>query len=346
MLSAHMVRLIHEVAYLRLQLGKVEAMGYAGTSGLDGDQSVAGALQEFLMLAEELVSSTYSLAWVMDTDANRLKPLAALPDLRAFEGESVVPGDGILGQAAARMRPVLVADAAHHAHRGARDIAAGAWLLYPLVVHERLLGVGQWVRPSTRPFAADDVTRLGALARQAAVTLDNYHVRQRMNRLAATDGLTNLWNHRRMHEMLREEMRRAARYHRPLSVLMLDVDNFKAFNGTYGHPQGDRLLRTMASVLLANTRSVDHVGRYGGEEFLTVLPETAKEHACQLAERMRSAIEREAVVTGDDGVVRCTVSIGVASYPEDALNPSQLVQRADEALYMAKRAGKNRVLWA
>ena len=167
-----------------------------------------------------------------------------------------------------------------------------------------------------------------------------------MNHLAATDGLTNLWNHRKMHELLRVEMKRSTRYHRAMSVLMLDVDSFKTFNDTYGHPQGDQLLRNIAAILRAGVRNVDFVGRYGGEEFLVLLPETTKDDACRMAERIRSDVEAQAVLDIDGKTVCRTVSVGVASYPEDALNPADLVQKADEALYRAKRSGKNCVIWA
>ncbi len=206
--------------------------------------------------------------------------------------------------------------------------------------------MAQWIRPARSPFTRDDVARLASLVPQAAVALENVRIREKMHSLAATDGLTGLWNHRKTHELLAREMRRASRYHRALSVLMLDVDGFKTFNDTYGHPQGDQLLRCIASILQANVRSVDHVGRYGGEEFMVILPETYKDNACRLAERIRSAVEEQAFVVVAGQVIRRTISVGVASYPEDALNPSELVQRADEALYRAKRAGKNCVLWA
>jgi diguanylate cyclase (GGDEF)-like protein len=146
--------------------------------------------------------------------------------------------------------------------------------------------------------------------------------------------------------VLRAEMSRATRYGRPLSVMMIDVDGFKGFNDTYGHPQGDVLLRLMATLLRTNTRSVDHVGRYGGEEFLVILPETTSEDAYYLAERMRHVIETAGFPTGRDESVVMTVSVGVASFPEDAANAGDLVQRADEAMYQAKRSGKNRVLTA
>jgi diguanylate cyclase (GGDEF)-like protein len=127
---------------------------------------------------------------------------------------------------------------------------------------------------------------------------------------------------------------------------MLDVDDFKWFNDTYGHPLGDRLLRSLATVLAASVRMVDSVGRCGGEEFLIILPETTKDDACRLAERIRVAVDSQASVEVAGQAVNRTVSVGVAAYPEDALNGADLVGRADEALYCAKRAGKNRVVWA
>ena len=155
-----------------------------------------------------------------------------------------------------------------------------------------------------------------------------------------------MWNHRRLHELLREEIRRAARYNRALSVLMMDVDSFKTFNDTYGHPQGDQLLRDRGGHSQSGARTVDHVGRYGGEEFLMILPETGKEDACRMAERIRSEIEAHACVVIEDQAIHRTMSLGVASYPEDANNADELMQRADEALYHAKRSGKNRVYLA
>ena len=192
-------------------------------------------------------------------------------------------------------------------------------------------------------FLPKDVARLDALIPQTAIALEGVYIRARMQDAAATDGLTELWNHRRLYELLREEVRRAVRYKRPLAVLMMDVDSFKTFNDTYGHPQGDQLLRVVAGILKGSARAVDHVGRYGGEEFLVILPETSKEDACQMAERIRSEIEARACVVIADQAIHRTMSLGVVSYPEDADSADELMQRADAALYRAKRSGKNRV---
>ena len=167
----------------------------------------------------------------------------------------------------------------------------------------------------------------------------------RLERLAVTDGLTGVYNHRRFQESLAAEMLRSARTGRPLSVLMIDVDLFKRVNDAMGHPAGDELLRKLSSVLLSITRQTDLLARYGGEEFAVLLPETSKSVANQVAERMRAAVESQ-VNDGDRWTQRVTVSVGVASQPEDGKTAEQLLVAADQALYTAKRLGRNRVISA
>jgi diguanylate cyclase (GGDEF)-like protein len=196
------------------------------------------------------------------------------------------------------------------------------------------------------PFSPEDAAQLEGLVPHVGVAVESLHARNKMRELAATDGLTGLYNHLRICELLRDEMRRAERYNRPLSVLMLDIDSFKSFNDSYGHPAGDQLLRSVAHLLRSGVRTVDKVGRYGGEEFIIIMPETHKDDAFMLAERIRSTVEQKAfiVVAGEE--IHRTVSVGVASYPEDGLNPQEVFTRADEALYRAKDSGRNRVVWA
>ena len=345
LLAAQTVRLSLDVRDLRGQIETAEALGRASVLEPEETDS-ARLLERLLTLAQNLISAERALVWTMNQETGILTPAAGLPDVGLWRDEQAIYGEGLIGHAAARIRPRLIPDAAKDTHRVRREIAFGAWLLYPVMVHERLLGVAQWIRPVGRPFTSEDIERLDALIPQAAIALENVRIRQAMNHLAATDGLTNLWNHRKMHELLRIEMKRSTRYHRAVSVLMLDVDSFKTFNDTYGHPQGDQLLRNIAAILRAGVRNVDFVGRYGGEEFLVILPETTKDDACRMAERIRSAVEARAMLEIDGKTVRRTVSVGVASYPEDALNPADLVQKADDALYRAKRSGKNCVIWA
>ena len=354
MLSLRLLRLHDEARELRGQLAVSEAMARASVHALESTDGLE-LLRRFLELSDGLVWSERSLVWVFHPENNVLTPDVARPAPGPFANLTVLYNEGVIGRAAALQKPRLVMDAGHAPQRLGFDREqgetpgvkmSGAWLLYPIVVRGQLLGVAQWTRPTGRPFTAGDIARLDALVPQAAIALENLYVRTQMQDLASHDGLTGLWNHKRMYELLREEIRRAARYHRALCVLMMDVDSFKTFNDTYGHPRGDDLLRVVANVLQNSVRNVDHVGRYGGEEFLIVLPETSKDAACHLAERIRAEIEANAfVVIGGQAIYR-TLSIGVASYPEDAINPVELVEQADAALYRAKRSGKNRVHWA
>jgi diguanylate cyclase (GGDEF)-like protein len=345
LLSAQVTRLSDEVTGMQGQLKTAEAMGRASLTDTDTlEESVL--LERFLLLSRDLVQADRALIWMLDGETNELTPAAALPNKGPFLRQTAQLGEGLIGHAAIRKKPRLVQDAARDPHRGQRETASGTWLLYPLVIGEEVMGVAQWMRPSSRPYSHDDIARLDSLVPQATIALENIHIRARMHHLAATDGLTGLWNQSKMADLLRDEQRRAQRYQRVLSILMLDVDSFKTFNVTYGHPQGDHLLRNIAAILRANVRTVDTVGRYGGEEFLIVLPETTKDAACRLAERIRGAVEERGHSLPDGVTVYRTISIGVASYPEDALNPIELVERADEAVYRAKRSGKNRVIWA
>jgi diguanylate cyclase (GGDEF)-like protein len=167
-----------------------------------------------------------------------------------------------------------------------------------------------------------------------------------LERLATTDALTGLLNRRRFAERLGVELRRAARYGRPVAVVMLDLDHFKQVNDGRGHQFGDRVLVTATRTLRAQVRESDVVGRYGGEEFIVLLPETGLRAATIVAEKLRSAIA--AAPFGDEGAaLQLTISAGVAAYPEcGAVDEDALVRLADEALYQAKRAGRNRVMTA
>ncbi len=167
-------------------------------------------------------------------------------------------------------------------------------------------------------------------------------VNTRLERLAVTDGLTGVFNHRRFHEALETELLRSERHKRPLGVLMIDVDFFKRVNDAMGHPAGDELLRQLAVALSKDLRQTDLIARYGGEEFGVLLPEITKAEAMQVGERMRANVE-EKVNQGTPWPMRITVSIGVATFPEDGKTPEELLVAADQALYMAKRLGRNLV---
>ncbi|HYH78297.1 MAG TPA: diguanylate cyclase [Longimicrobium sp.] len=169
---------------------------------------------------------------------------------------------------------------------------------------------------------------------------------KRLRKLSITDGLTELFNHRHVHELLRDEFERSRRSGEPLGVTMIDLDRFKAINDTYGHPTGDVVLYETARILRETAREIDMVGRYGGEEFIAILPNTGEEEAARFAERVREAVESH-VYRDEDTEIRMTCSSGVASFPMDAVDsPEALLKEADEALYEAKESGRNRVIRA
>lgn len=211
----------------------------------------------------------------------------------------------------------------------------------PLQIRDRSLGV-MWVHfNAPRDFSEEDLHLLSSFANQAAVAIENARLFAETRRLADTDELTGLCNHRYFYQLLHGEIRRAVRYARPLSLIMLDIDHFKAFNDRHGHLAGDDVLRELAQVLRKNSREVDSVARYGGEEFAVILPETDLSHAAIQAERIRSAVEGTIQVEGKEHPL--TVSIGVASLVGEDERAEDLVRLADRALYRAKAAGRNRV---
>jgi len=161
-----------------------------------------------------------------------------------------------------------------------------------------------------------------------------------LEQLAITDGTTGLYNYRFFKIQLAREMLRGKRYKQPVSLLMIDIDNFKQINDQHGHPVGNQTLYALSDLMVKHVRSVDLVARYGGEEFGIVLPSTRKSDALVVAEKIRQLVERTAF---QKGLVKFTISIGVSAFPEDGRDEEQLVYRADQALLRAKQSGKNRI---
>ncbi len=259
-----------------------------------------------------------------------------------------LPVDGVLGKVLDHRKPlVLTHDLRVRLHEIAEHFE-GSVLIIPLAVHEYPWGLLVLERNAQRePFVRADYEAIQVVIDHLAMLLENIRLYRETADLAVRDGLTGLLNHRRLQERLQEELSRSLRYHHPVTLLMIDVDYFKRYNDTYGHQQGDELLRLLAEILRQNIRQSDIVGRYGGEEFMVILPETDKESAVVLAQRLCEVVAHTPFPGYPAGSpVRCTVSIGVASYPDDALTASDLVAAADTALYRAKRFGKNRVVIA
>jgi diguanylate cyclase (GGDEF)-like protein len=188
----------------------------------------------------------------------------------------------------------------------------------------------------------EDKERFNILAQQFALGLRRIRLYEKIEELAITDSLTHLFTRRYSLERLNEEFFRAVNQKLNLSFLMIDVDDFKSYNDKYGHQVGDVILKEIASVIKLSIREIDLLGRFGGEEFICILPETSKEGANFAAERIREAIEAKEIKAYDE-VLKTTISIGLATFPNDASSPAELIDKSDWALYRAKKMGKNRV---
>ncbi len=194
-----------------------------------------------------------------------------------------------------------------------------------------------------KPITKSDVKMLTMFANHAGLAIENSRLYEETVYLSSVDGLTKLWNYGKFQNNLSIEIERAKFNDANISLVMVDVDNFKNYNDTLGHIKGDGALRTIAQILQAKSRKFDTVARYGGEEFTIVMPNTSKENARLFAERLRNEVEK---VYAEDTALppdkRLTISCGVAAYPEDAQAKDTLISRSDIALYEAKKAGKNR----
>ena len=216
-------------------------------------------------------------------------------------------------------------------------------LVVPITVRGEVLGVLAVYGEKRDQFTDEDGALLETIGNQVGVAVENARLYEKTLELAQVDGLTGLANRRHLMERLKQERDRAERYHTSLSVIILDLDNFKSFNDTYGHLQGDELLRTFSAMLNDQIRSADIAGRYGGEEFCVVLPNTSVKGALVIAERIRKAMADIKIAVGDgrppDGR---TVSVGVAEFAGDE-SVEKMLNTADSALYRAKQDGRNRV---
>ena len=256
------------------------------------------------------------------------------------------------GNVSSYMPAVLAAEAAAlEAGEAAETQIAGAnALARPLAApepDEGVLGVISIARPG-RPFSQRQRELFEYLTNQATISIENVDLHETIRRQAVTDELTGLFNHRRFQEVMAAEVERTRRFGQELGLIMLDIDNFKRVNDTYGHLQGDVVLREVAHVLRESAREIDEPARYGGEEMAVALPQTGLQGAYDFAERVRHRIEALQIELLDgEGTLRVTASFGAASLPHSAkIDKDALVAAADAALYRAKRSGKNRTVKA
>jgi diguanylate cyclase (GGDEF)-like protein len=222
-----------------------------------------------------------------------------------------------------------------------KDSSTRSLIIFPIIDDKsRCRGIFSIESDEPDQFANEKQQILATLMENASVAMTRAVLYKRMELLATTDGLTGLNNHRNFQEILTNEIERARRYKRPLSLLLMDIDHFKTFNDTYGHPVGDLVLKEISACIRRSIRFNDIPARYGGEEFTVIIPETSGEGAMITAERIRQTIESH-IIRSNDKELRVNVSIGCANYPIQVSSQQELIDCADKALYYSKEHGRN-----
>jgi diguanylate cyclase (GGDEF)-like protein len=326
---------------------RLETLGFISKE-LSSTIKIDEMLNKMVELARGIVPYDRCALFIADATGTGLVLRAQRGFLPEGAEEVRIAADhGLAGFVAASGRPMLFSDL-KECNRTA-EIVPGApgqerirsFLGLPVRHQEGLVGV--WVLAAEQPgrFDAEDLEILSVVAAQAAILISNAVLHQTVERMAVTDGLTGLYNHRRFQEQLAHELDRRDRHQEPLSLLLLDIDHFKKINDTYGHPFGDRVLRTLAAELGRLARRVDFVARYGGEEFAIILVNTDRRGCRASAQRVLKAV-RALRIPHEGKSFAFTLSVGTATCPDDATSREELVRCADRALYAAKDGGRNR----
>lgn len=295
-------------------------------------------------VSAELLGAERASMLIRNEKSNSLQAKAAIGSKINLLSEPIV-GTRVAGKILEIGDPVVVADITGVGIDSAPadwSYKTASFLSYPIIIDDRRIGVMNFTdKVGGTPFNKADIELLQAIAPQIAVAIDRTALRDKAGeyeQLSVTDPLTGLLNRRYLEERIAEEIVRSKRHRFSLSLMMLDVDDFKAYNDSFGHPAGDTALRTVAEILRETLRGADVAARYGGEEFAILLPQTSSEEASQIGERIRRRIERTEFPQRN-----VTVSVGIASCSNEVDSPRDLISAADVALYAAKNHGRNNV---
>jgi len=329
-------RLQEEILQRNKELGALISVTREMVSTLDAQV----VLDRTLAIVCRQISAAHGFLCLLNEETGELTASTFWGDVAPAPDRVWKVGDGVIGWVARNQQAILCDDIAvdprvhgsHGPNRGYQSMVAA-----PLKVKDKLLGVVAAVSKEKASFTGAHLRLLSAYAAQASLALDNAVLYEEVKSQASTDELTRLYNRRFFDFRLDEELKRAQRYGHPLSLLFLDVDKLKVVNDEYGHLQGDLLLRHLASLLMKVFRSADTVARYGGDEFVVLLPETGQKAAATVAERLLQEANPCPLLSG--GSIPWSMSVGVAWVPIDGDYNVSLLRLADEAAYRAKRDG-------
>lgn len=342
-------------------LTSVNEIGKALTSTLDLDEVLRLIMTK---ISEQLRPENWSLLLVDDERRELAFAIAVGPGSEGLKGITLKVGEGVAGWVAANGEPLVIPDVSLDPRFSKRvDTLSGfrteSIICVPLKARGRVLGVIELINhfqtsdrkrgsapASTLGLALEDEAAmlvLTTLADFAAIAIENARIHRKLEELTIQDDATRLYNVRYLHRFLDYELARARQYGSTISLIFFDLDFFKNVNDLNDHLAGTKILREVAEIALKTIRKVDVAVRYGGDEFLVVLPETPKESAVLAAERIRAAIERTTFLEEEGIRLHITASFGVAAFPSDAREKDDLIRAADRAMYTVKRAGRNGV---
>jgi diguanylate cyclase (GGDEF)-like protein len=312
-------------------------------------------LQTILEKSADLLKAEQGSLMLVDHETDDLLVEAKKGGLaRVMEKLRINRGEGIAGRVAEFGEAILVKNLENDPRvkqKNRNHYKTRSFVSVPLKIDDRTIGVLNLSdKTSGEVFDEEDLKLIQSFATHAAIVMERnvfYNRSEELKKLTITDSLTGLLNRRYLNERLKDEVARSERYGHHLSLLMLDLDGFKYCNDTLGHLFGDKTLKDIAETLLNTVRSMDIVARYGGDEFMVILPETEETLAIDIAERLRSNVERSIVLPGGGapgkGPHTLTSSIGIACYPGHGKTIELLLDNVDKALYRAKNKGKNRI---
>ena len=337
-------RVVELLARRNAELASLLEIGKALISSLE----LREVLQTIMSQVERLLQpKTWSLLLVDDETGELCFEIAVSPTGKDLKGGRLKIGEGIAGWVAQTGQPLLIPDVSRDQRfpavvPGEVEPPVSSVLCVPLNIRDRVLGVIELVNVlGEHTFDDDDLQLLGAVADFAAIAIDNARNYRRVSELVVTDDLTGLYNARHFHELLEYEIERCRRYRSQVSLLFFDLDRFKDVNDRHGHLVGSRVIAEVGHLVKRHIRSSDRAARYGGDEYVVVLPNTGKQGALSVANNLLARLRSHPFITDSNQRVTITASFGVATFPDDAINRTSLIRAADSAMYEAKESGRN-----
>jgi len=315
----------------------------ATTADITQELSLENLLQSILERATFLLSATGGELGLLDKSDGSIQILVSYNMGADYTARKIQSGDGLMGYVVQTKQVEMIENYQLWERRMEvyRDHPIHAAIAAPLMIGERVLGViGIMNSDHKRSFSSSDKDLMRLFAQQAAIAVENAQLFEEKERQAREDITTGIYNRRGLMELGKRELDRAHRYERPLAALMIDIDHYKWVNDMHGHAIGDLVLKELTGILEENIRTIDVLGRYGGDEFVILLPETSPESAFEIAERLRDKVSDHKFMPESLGL-HITVSIGVAFSRGESNGLDDLIKRTDDAMYLSKGAGRN-----